>query len=138
MAKTPSSNGKGSARRRENLAKVRENWDSIDWSKGRPAAKKLAEDFGEAAGRVLLEDYADSGKKAEWVIPPLEQLLGREKYGPLAPEIVELASRDHTAKCADDQFWTKHGVFLNGDPLASDAENDLNEQMQEDDDLRPY
>lgn len=42
MANTSSSNGKGSARRRENLAKVRENWDSIDWSKGRPAAAKPA------------------------------------------------------------------------------------------------
>lgn len=71
---SPSSNGKGSARRKENLAKVRENWDSIDWSKGRPAAKRV-----------------------------------------------------------DDQFWTKRGVYLHGDPLASDAENDLNEQMQDDD-----
>jgi hypothetical protein len=37
---SPSSNGKGSARRQENLSKVRDNWDSIDWSKGRPAAKQ--------------------------------------------------------------------------------------------------
>ena len=84
MANTPSSNGKGSARRTENLAKVRENWDQIDWSKGRPAKKRPV------------------------------------------------------AKRTDDQFWTKRGVYLHGDPLASDAENDLNEQMQEDDDLRPY
>lgn len=37
---SPSSNGKGSARRREDLSKVRDNWDQIDWSKGRPAAKQ--------------------------------------------------------------------------------------------------
>jgi hypothetical protein len=36
---SPSSNGKGSARRQENLSKVRDNWDSIDWSKGRPVEK---------------------------------------------------------------------------------------------------
>ena len=69
---SPSSNGKGSARRRENLSKIRDNWDSIDWSKGRPAAKRLSEEFGEVAGRVLAEDYA---AKTEWVIPPLEKIL---------------------------------------------------------------
>jgi hypothetical protein len=37
---SPSSNGKGSARRREDLSKVRDNWDQIDWSKGRPAEKQ--------------------------------------------------------------------------------------------------
>lgn len=49
MASAPSSNGKGSARRTENLAKVRENWDSIDWSKGRPAAKPAREKVSEAS-----------------------------------------------------------------------------------------
>lgn len=42
---SPSSNGKGSARRREDLSKVRDNWDQIDWSKGRPAAKQRAVQF---------------------------------------------------------------------------------------------
>lgn len=122
MANTPSSNGKGSARRTENLAKVRENWDSIDWSKGRPAAKKLRENFGEAAGRILLEDYADSGKKAEWVIPSTEELLGevaKELAKPIPPKISQAS------------------FFLHYDPHLTAAENDLNEQMQEDD-LRPY
>ena len=74
---SPSSNGKGSARRREDLSKIRDNWDSIDWSKGRPAAKLAHEKVSEAS------------------------------------------------------------FFLHYDPHLTDAENDLNEQMQEDD-LRPY
>lgn len=103
---SPSSNGKGSARRRENLAKVRENWDSIDWSKGRPAAKQREIHF-------LIKD---------------EKTIERLKAIPL---------RGGATPLADSRFWTENGAFLSGDPLASDAENDLNEQMQEDD-LRPY
>lgn len=116
---SPSSNGKGSARRRENLAKVRENWDSIDWSKGRPAAKRLKEAMGESAGRVLSEEY---GEKAEWVVPTKEELM-REwavlKAKPVGPKISEAS------------------LSLHYDPHLTAAENDLNEQMQEDD-LRPY
>lgn len=55
---SPSSNGKGSARRREDQSKIRENWDSIDWSKGRPAAKPVEPSVEE----VLLADYAAKPK----------------------------------------------------------------------------
>lgn len=118
----PSQNGKGSARRRENLAKVRENWDSIDWSKGRPAAKRLREQFGESTGRVLVEDYADSGKKAEWVIPTTKELLG---------EVAKELAKPAPSKISEASF------FLHYDPHLTPEENDINEQMQEDD-LRPY
>jgi hypothetical protein len=46
---SPSQNGKGSARRRENQSKIRDNWDSIDWSKGRPAAKPVPQKISEAS-----------------------------------------------------------------------------------------
>lgn len=102
----PSQNGKGSARRRENLAKVRENWDSIDWSKGRLAAKPRAIHFP-------IRD---------------EKVIEELKTTPIPPGGTDLGN---------SQFWTKRDIYLHGDPLASDAENDLNEQMQEDD-LRDY
>lgn len=76
---SPSSNGKGSARRKENLAKLRDNWDSIDWSKGRPAAKRLREEFSEVAGRVLVEDYA---AKDEWVPPKISEASYFLRYDP--------------------------------------------------------
>ena len=117
MAKTPSSNGKGSARRTENLAKVRENWDSIDWSKGRPAAKRLIEIMSEPTGRILSEEY---GAKTEWVVPSVEELLNKP-----------------VAKSAPREKVSEASCFLHYDPHLSLAENDLNEQMQEDD-LRPY
>lgn len=116
---SPSQNGKGSARRRENQSKIRDNWDSIDWSKGRPAAKRLREEFSEAAGRFLVEDYA---AKAEWVIPSQEQLL---------EEVAKEMAKPISSKVSEASF------FLHYDPHLTAEENDLNEQMQEDD-LRDY
>ena len=33
MSRTSGQNGKGSSRRKEDSRKVRDNWDSIDWTK---------------------------------------------------------------------------------------------------------
>lgn len=105
---SPSQNGKGSARRKENQSKIRENWDSIDWSKGRPQEKPAIERLKDlfenppAGSRVLVEKYHD-GQTAEWVPPKISEA----------------------------------SFFLHYDPHLTAAENDLNEQMQEDD-LRDY
>jgi hypothetical protein len=43
MSKTPSSSGKGDKRRAENAAKVRDNWDQINWSKRKTVELNEAE-----------------------------------------------------------------------------------------------
>lgn len=68
------SNGKGSRPRPVNHARFAANWETIDWSKGRPPARERKPTVGE----ILVKDYAT---KADWVIPPLSEILGPAAYG---------------------------------------------------------
>lgn len=65
--------GKGSAPRNCFSQVFRDNHDSIDWSKGRRAPVKPD------PTDILIKDYT---KPTEWVIPSLEEILGRPQPPP--------------------------------------------------------
>ncbi len=75
-----SQNGKGSKRRTGKPGAYARGYEAIDWSKGRKPAPPRKVDLG----RVLIAD----GERAEWIIPPLEELLGPSRYGMPDPEVV--------------------------------------------------
>ena len=68
-------NGKGDKRRPEKPGAYQEGYEAIDWSKGRPARA-----LQPTVGRILSEEY---GRPTDWVIPPLEEILGPSRYGDL-------------------------------------------------------
>ncbi len=72
--------GKGDKRRPGKPGAYERGYEAIDWSKGRKPAARKAD-----LGRVLIA----GGEGVEWVIPPLEDLLG-----PTLDEIVRRHQED--------------------------------------------
>jgi len=80
--------GKGDKPRNCHSQQFRDNHDSIDWSKGRPAPKPKKLTFNDLV-------FRDCISPVEWIIPTLEEILGTGAK-PSGPSVLVLTENLNT------------------------------------------